>query len=58
MITLYQFNGSCDVVRDLFTKICVPSETEVVDVELFNIITGIYEVKTLRNKFHVIINAN
>ena len=38
---------SQNVVDDLSTKICAPSETKVVNVKVFNIITGVTEVKTL-----------
>ena len=39
-------NASSNAVDDLFTKICVPSETKDVDVRLFNMITKINETKT------------
>ena len=42
-----KYNGSCNVVDDLPAKICVPSETEDVNVKAFNTITRISESKTL-----------
>ena len=38
-------NGSCGVVDDLSTKICVPSETKDVNVKVINFITKINEPK-------------
>ena len=42
LTSLYKCNGSCDVVDDLSTKICVPSKKKYV-----NMTTGINEGKTL-----------
>ena len=39
MISLDECNESCNTVDDLFKKICVPSETKDVTVEVFNMIT-------------------
>ena len=47
MISLDKCNGSYNVVDDLSTKICVPSKTKHVSVKVFNMITRIYETKTL-----------
>ena len=44
-ITLDKYNGSCNVVDDLFTKISVPSERKDLNVKVFKMITS--EVKTL-----------
>ena len=47
IIILDKYNGCCNAVDDLPTKICVPSETKDVNVEVFNTITKINEAKTL-----------
>ena len=57
MISLGKCNGSCNVVDELPTKICIPSETKHVNVKVFNVIKRLNEVKT-RMKFHAIVNAN
>ena len=58
MISLDNYNGNCNVVDDLSTKICVPSEIRYVNVTLFNMITKLNEAKTLVKLFHAIVNAN
>ena len=40
-------NWSCNFLDELPTKMCIPGKTEDVNVELFNMITRINEVKTL-----------
>ena len=50
-------SGICNATNDLSTKICVPSKTKDVNVEVFNIITRINEAKKLVNIFQVILNA-
>ena len=47
MIGLDKCNGRSSVVVNLSAAICVLSETEDASVKLFNIVTGINEVKTL-----------
>ena len=54
MIKLGKCNGSSNLIGDLCTKICVLSETKDMNVEVFNVITKINEVKM----FHAILNAN
>ena len=46
MISLDKCNGSCNVY-DLSTQICVLSKTKNAHVKVFNMITRIYETKTL-----------
>ena len=46
MITLDKCNGSCNVVDDLSTKSCAPSESKDINVEVFNLITRINKAKT------------
>ena len=38
---------SCNTLNDLFNKVCVPNKTEDLNLSMFNIITGINELKTL-----------
>ena len=47
MTSLDRCNGSCNTLDDSFAKICVPNKTEDVNVEVFNMTTGINESKTL-----------
>ena len=39
MISLDKCRGSCNVVDDLSTKICIPSKVKDVNVKVFNMIT-------------------
>ena len=39
--------GSCNTLNDFSNKICIPSETEDLNLSLFNMITRINESKTL-----------
>ena len=45
MISADKFNGSCNVVADLSSKICVPIYDT--NMKVLNVITAIYEPKTL-----------
>ena len=40
--------GSCHTVDDLSNKLCVPNETEDLNLSVFNMITEINEPKTLK----------
>ena len=39
--------GSCNTLNDLSNKVCVPIKTEDLNLNVFNMITGINELKTL-----------
>ena len=39
--------GSCNTFNDLSNKVCVPTETEYLNLSVFNMITGMNESKTL-----------
>ena len=39
--------GSCNTIRDLSNKVCVPNKRENLILNVFNMITGINEPKTL-----------
>ena len=39
--------GSCNTLNDLSNKICVPNKTEDLNLSVFNMITGLNELKTL-----------
>ena len=39
--------GSCNTLNDLSNKVCIPNKTEDVNLSVFNMITGINELKTL-----------
>ena len=47
MISQDKFNGGRNVVDDISTKTCFPSKTKNINVKVFNMITRIYEPKTL-----------
>ena len=47
MISLDECSGSCNSVKDLSTKICVPSQTKDVNTKAFNMIANRNEGKTL-----------
>ena len=42
--------GSCNTLNDLSNKICVPNKTEDSNLSLFDMITGINELKTLTKR--------
>ena len=46
-VKLDKYIGSCNTFKDLFNKVCVPNETEDLNLSVFNMITGINEPKTL-----------
>ena len=39
--------GSCNTLNDLYNKVCVPSKTEDLNLNMFSMLTGIIELKTL-----------
>ena len=41
--------GSCNTLNDLSNKVCVPNNTKDLNLTVFNMITGINELKTLKN---------
>ena len=41
--------GTCNILNDLSSKVCVPNETEDLNLSAFNMITGINESKALTN---------
>ena len=47
MVILDRCNGSFNILDDLSIRICAPNKTEDLNLNLFNIITIIYELKTL-----------
>ena len=46
-VNLDRCAGSCNTVDDLSSRVCVPNETEDLNLDIFNMITGINESKTL-----------
>ena len=46
-VNLDRCTGSCNTLNDLSNKVCVSNKTEALNVNVFNIITGINESKTL-----------
>ena len=51
MISVDRFFGNCNVADDLSMKICVPSETNDINIRLFDIVTRINETKTLVKRY-------
>ena len=41
--------GSCNTLYDLYSKVCFPNRTEDLNINVFKMITGINEWKTLTN---------
>ena len=41
------FVGICNILNDLSKKVCIPNKTEDLNLSVFNMITGINELKTL-----------
>ena len=39
--------GSCNTITDLSNTVCVPNKTKDLNLSIFNLITGINELKTL-----------
>ena len=58
MTSLDKFNRSCNPIDNLFTKICVLSETKDVNIKVFDMIIRMYEAKTLMKLIHANINEN
>ena len=49
---------SFNTLNDLSNKVCVPNKTEDLNLNMFNMITGINELKTLTKHYHVNVNVN
>ena len=47
LVKSYRCAGSCNTLNDLSNKVCVPNRTEDSNLSVFNIITGINELKAL-----------
>ena len=43
--------GSCITINDLFNKACVPNKTEDLNLSVFNLISGINQLKTLTKPY-------
>ena len=37
--------GSCNILKDLSSKVCAPNKTKYLNLSVFNMITGINELK-------------
>ena len=47
MVQLDKCVGSCNTLNDLPNKVCLPNKTDDLNLNMFNMITGINESKTL-----------
>ena len=47
MVKLDRCVGSCNTLNDLSDKLCVPNKKKDLNLSVFNMITGINELKTL-----------
>ena len=45
--------GSCNTLKDLSDKVCVPNKTKDLNLSIFNMITRINESKTLTKQLFV-----
>ena len=50
--------GSCNTLNDLSNKVCIPNKTEDLNLSVFNMITGINELKISKRLFHANVNVN
>ena len=58
-MSLNKCSGSCNIIDNLFTKICVPSKTKDRNIRLFIMLIRKNEVKTLiEHIFYMILNEN
>ena len=48
MVELAKCVGSCSALNDLSNELCVPNETENLNLSVFNMIAGIIELQRLR----------
>ena len=46
-VKLDRFVSSCNTLNDLSYKVCIPNKAEELNLSIFNMITGINELKTL-----------
>ena len=51
MVILNGFNGSCDTLNDRSGKICVPKKKKDKNLNVFNIITKINEIKNIKKTY-------
>ena len=42
--------ASCNILADLCNKVCVPNKTEDLNLSMFNVISGINELKALKKR--------
>ena len=49
VVNLGRCVGICNTLNDLSNKVCLPNKTEDLNLSVFNMITGINELKTLTN---------
>ena len=50
--------GSCNTLNYLSNKVGVPNKAEYLNLSMFNMITGINELKTLTKHIHTNVNVN
>ena len=47
MVNLDRCVQSCNTLNDLSNKVCVPNKTEYLNLNVFNLIAGVNELKIL-----------
>ena len=47
VVNLDRYAGSCNTLHDLSSRVCVPNETEDLNLHVFNMITGINKSKKI-----------
>ena len=57
-VNLDECMGSCNTLNNLLKKVCVPDKTENLNLNVFHMITGINQSRTLTKYVHVNANAS
>ena len=55
-VKLDRFVSSCNTLNDLSYKVCVPNKAKKLNLSIFNMITGINELKTLTKQTKTLTN--
>ena len=55
-VKLDRFVSSCNTLNDLSYKVCIPNKAKELNLSIFNMITGINELKTLTKQTKTLTN--
>ena len=53
-----KYSGSCNTLNDLSNRVFVPNKAEDLDLNVFNMIKGINELKTLTKRNHANVSVS